>query len=78
MKDAALAVFVDPEAIEVASRAGVGSRLSLTLGGRIDKGNSKPIALEGAVRLISDGTYRIVTKRLTNEELANNILNGSQ
>ena len=28
--------------------------------------------------LVTDGTHRIVTRRLTNEELANNILSGSQ
>ena len=37
--------------------------------------NLRPLPSEVMVR---DGSHRIVTRRLTNEELANNILNGSQ
>jgi len=52
------AIFlVDPFAAEKAIRAGVGSRVRLSMGGCFDKRNSKPVSVTGYVRLISDGRW---------------------
>ncbi|MBL8231599.1 MAG: M81 family metallopeptidase [Bryobacterales bacterium] len=52
------AIFlVDPGAVEKAIAAGVGNRVTMAIGGCFDKGNSKPVKVDGHVRLISDGRW---------------------
>jgi len=57
VEDAALATIYDPEAVEAAVDAGVGERVSLSLGGRSGE-NGEPLDVTGRVRLLSDGNYR--------------------
>lgn len=54
--DAAVALVVDPDAVEAAVDAGVATDVSLDLGGQIaDDGD--PLSVEGTVRSLSDGQY---------------------
>jgi len=61
LKDVAVAAVRDPEAVEAMIRAGVGSRVTIQLGGKMDmpairlKGN--PLEVTGTVRVISDGEF---------------------
>ncbi|MCC6790197.1 MAG: M81 family metallopeptidase [Thermomicrobiales bacterium] len=55
--DAALAVMADPEAVDAAFNAGVGSRLDLMLGGKTDKLHGYPIPVSATVRSLSDGHF---------------------
>jgi microcystin degradation protein MlrC len=53
----------DPEAVDRMIRAGVGARLTLTVGGRMDMPaigeKGRPLELTGVVRAITDGEYTI-------------------
>ena len=52
------AIFlVDPAAVAKAHRAGVGSTVSMKIGGRFDRVNSRPVAVTAHVRLLSDGRW---------------------
>jgi|AntDeeMinimDraft_4_1070355.scaffolds.fasta_scaffold00098_12 microcystin degradation protein MlrC len=53
----ALAAIYDPAAVEAAVTAGVGERVSIELGGRIED-NGDPLPVDATVRLLSNGTYR--------------------
>jgi microcystin degradation protein MlrC len=56
--DGPAAIFlVDPEAVARAAPAGVGATVSLEIGGKFDRVNSKPVRVTGRVRLISDGRW---------------------
>lgn len=59
VQNVALAILFDPESAEVASRAGVGSTVSLRLGGKLDPETSGgPIECEAYVKALTDGKYR--------------------
>jgi microcystin degradation protein MlrC len=49
VKDAILAGIVDPEAVEQCVAAGVGAKIDLSIGGKIDNVFSKPLAVSGTV-----------------------------
>ena len=52
------AIFlVDPFAVEAAINAGVGSTITMKIGGAFDKKHSKPVKVTGNVKLISDGRW---------------------
>jgi microcystin degradation protein MlrC len=51
------AVMADPEAVGKMSDAGVGSEVTLELGGKTDELHGAPITVTGLVRLVSDGKY---------------------
>ena len=52
------AIFlVDPEAAAALAAAGVGSTVTLSIGGKFDRKNSKPVRVTGRVRMISDGRW---------------------
>lgn len=51
--DAVMAGIVDAAAVEACERAGVGSRVNLTVGGKIDTINGRPLQIEGTVRFVS-------------------------
>ena len=52
------AIFlVDPETVARAIEAGVGRAVSMRIGGKFDRKNSKPVKVTGYVRLISDGRW---------------------
>jgi microcystin degradation protein MlrC len=52
------AIFlVDPEAAARLKEAGVGSTVTLLIGGKLDRQHSEPVSVTGRVRLISDGRW---------------------
>ena len=58
-QDTAFAVLCDPEAAELAAKAGVGSTISLTLGGKTaPERTGGPIAVTAYVKAITDGQFR--------------------
>lgn len=59
LKDVGVAIICDPEVVETCTRAGVGSSVSVTLGGKTDDLHGDPITdVEGYVRAITDGVFR--------------------
>ncbi len=63
LSDVAVFGIYDPGAVEAMVAAGVGNRVALDLGGKLKMpaiaGQSRPLRVEGSVKLISDGRYRI-------------------
>jgi microcystin degradation protein MlrC len=63
LSDVAVFAIYDPGAVEDMAAAGVGNRVALDIGGNLKMpaitGQSRPIRVEGVVKLISDGRYRI-------------------
>ncbi len=57
LENAAFGVITDPEAVQVGIGAGVGSEISLPLGGRFDPGVAAPFETGGTVMHLSDGTF---------------------
>ncbi|NVM57553.1 MAG: M81 family metallopeptidase, partial [Desulfobacterales bacterium] len=57
--DAALTIR-DPEAIERAISAGIGSEIELEIGGKIDSRFYEPVKVKGRVKTIDDGVYTIL------------------
>ena len=56
--DEPAAIFlVDPEAVALAVEAGIGATVTMKIGGKFDRRNSKPVETTGHVRLISDGRW---------------------
>jgi microcystin degradation protein MlrC len=52
------AIFlVDPASVAAAIKAGVGSTVTLKVGGAFDRKHSKPVKVTGTVKLISDGRW---------------------
>src|SRR4029077_20798897 len=49
--------LVDPQAAVTLKSAGVGATVTLSIGGKFDRRNSKPVRVTGRVRLISDGRW---------------------
>ena len=58
VKNAGFAVIADPDAVERAIAAGVGSRLTLQVGGKAETLYGEPVEVTGQVRRITDGQYR--------------------
>ena len=56
-RDAAVAQIADKEAVDECIRAGVGTQLTLKVGGKQDHFHGDPVEVTGIVRHISDGTY---------------------
>ncbi len=63
-----LACVVDAPAVEAAIRAGVGSDVSLTVGGTLDPRYARPVPLSGRVRLLSDGRFLFTGSEFTGTE----------
>ena len=63
LSDIAVGPLRDPAAVESMIRAGVGAKITLRLGGRMDmpaiKTRGEPLELSGVVRAITDGEYTI-------------------
>lgn len=57
VRDAALALIRDPEAVAACLAAGVGRTVRLELGGKTDRLHGPPLPVQGYVRLLSDGRY---------------------
>ena len=47
----------DPEAVESAFRAGIGSKLTLTVGAKIDRFHGDPVEISGRVQSLHSGIY---------------------
>jgi microcystin degradation protein MlrC len=56
-KGRVLLPIVDPPAVTAAFRAGVGGTIRTTVGGGLDAGRFKPLEIEAAVRMLSDGRF---------------------
>jgi len=50
--------MVDAPAVQKAFAAGVGQTMQVTVGGTLDPGRFAPLAIEGTVKLLSDGRFR--------------------
>ena len=50
-------IIRDPQAVNEASRAGIGRELTLTVGGKSDVLHGRPVEVKGRVKLLSDGTF---------------------
>ena len=57
VRERCLATVVDPPAVARAIEAGVGSAITVSVGGRLDSRWSRPVTLAGRVRLLSDGRF---------------------
>ena len=57
VQDAVFAIIADPESVNLAFEAGVGNNVSLKVGGKTDPRHGEPVALNGYVKLISDGEF---------------------
>ena len=58
-RSAAVAQVMDREAVEACVAAGVGSEVTLTVGGKHDGLHGPPLEVTGSVRLIHEGTFTI-------------------
>jgi len=52
-----LAVMWDPEAVEKASASGIGSQVTVELGGKTDDLHGKPLEVTGKVKTLTDGKW---------------------
>ena len=72
----ALLTIVDPEAVALAIAAGIGSQITLDIGGKIDTLFDRPVRVTGRVRTISDGefVYKSVTLRGTRGNMGRTVV----
>jgi microcystin degradation protein MlrC len=54
----AVIMIADPEAVRRAVETGVGSTVTMDVGGKTDRLHGDPVTVTGRVRLLSDGRYR--------------------
>ncbi len=54
---AVVACLWDPAAVQACARAGVGSRVTVSVGGKVDDRHGAPLELTGTVRTLSDGRF---------------------
>jgi microcystin degradation protein MlrC len=52
-----IVTLADPEAVERACTVGLGSEISLLVGGKVDNWHGEPVAVQGSVQNISDGRF---------------------
>lgn len=58
-QDVAVAVIYDPQTVEAAQKAGVGSRLRVSIGGKtVPESTGGPVECEAYVKAITDGRFR--------------------
>ena len=58
-RSAAVAQIMDAEAVAACVEAGVGARVTLTVGGKHDRLHGPPLEVSGVVRLIHEGSFPI-------------------
>lgn len=58
-RSAAVAQIMDPEAVAACIEAGVGSTVSLSVGGKHDRLHGDPVEVSGRVRLIHEGGFQL-------------------
>jgi microcystin degradation protein MlrC len=56
-RSAVVACLWDPAAVQACVRAGVGARLTLEVGGKVDDRHGAPLRVTGTVRTLSDGRF---------------------
>jgi len=56
-RSAVIAAIWDREAYETCAQAGVGARVSMSIGGKVDTWHGRPLAVSGRVRALSGGRY---------------------
>ena len=56
-RSAVVACLWDPTAVQACVRAGVGNRVTLAVGGRVDDRHGAPLEVTGPVRTLSDGRF---------------------
>ena len=56
-RSAVVACLWDPGAVEECLRAGVGARVTLRVGGKVDDRHGAPLTVTGTVRTLSDGRF---------------------
>ncbi|HET7874719.1 MAG TPA: M81 family metallopeptidase [Methylomirabilota bacterium] len=56
-RSAVVACLWDPAAVRECVRAGVGARITLPVGGKVDDRHGAPITVRGTVRTLSDGRF---------------------
>ena len=54
----ALIPVVDPAAVQVALKAGIGATITVPIGGALDRERFEPVQIEAQVRMLSDGKFR--------------------
>ena len=52
-----LVILYDPESVKACVQAGVGSTVTLRVGGKTDDKHGRPIPIQGRVRILSDGKF---------------------
>src|SRR5260370_26656580 len=57
LQEPAAIFLVDPDAVGKAIQAGIGAAVTMRIGGKFDRKNSRPVKVTGRVRLISDGRW---------------------
>jgi microcystin degradation protein MlrC len=65
----AVVTLADPEAVNEACRAGLGSEVTLSVGGKADAWHGQPVRLQGRVEHISDGRYVQKGRWMTGREM---------
>jgi microcystin degradation protein MlrC len=55
--ESAVVIIADPESVEKAIHAGIGSRVELDVGGKVDRLHGEPVRLVGEVIQITDGVF---------------------
>ena len=53
----------DPESVQTCNAAGIGSEVSLRVGGKLDKMHGPTLSIKGRVRTLHDGTYMETERR---------------
>jgi microcystin degradation protein MlrC len=56
-RSAVVACLWDPTAVEACLRAGVGGRVTIAVGGKVDDRHGAPLTVTGTVRTLSDGRF---------------------
>ncbi|NOU89364.1 MlrC domain protein [Paenibacillus sp. LMG 31460] len=57
LQNACFAFIYDPEVAQIAHEAGVGTTITVKLGGKVDKLHGEPIALTATVKSLTDGSF---------------------
>jgi len=58
--DAVVAAICDPAAVEACMAAGVGRRVSLSIGGKLDTRHGQPLAVSGQARLLANNSSGLI------------------
>ncbi len=69
VQQAAVSSIRDPETVQQAMKAGVGSMIDVELGGKLSKLSGEPVRGKAYVKTISDGRYTIVSPMLQGSKL---------